>query len=224
MVRTIFALEQLGHGRDEIIGNRAADAAIGKLNDIVFRAGFCAAALQHVAVDAEIAELVDDERNALAIGVLQQIADHRRLAGTEEAGDDGRRDLALVGSGSGHGSTLHFQRQSGRDKVNFRGFLRNDLVKPAGMVAEIADHAVLGHDAEADFVGNKDEARPRLRQESGKGRELCRHVAPFHHQVGDPQRQAVDEHHAVLVIDARQQRNEVERLFMRRPAFAAPCR
>ena len=50
MIRTLLALQQLRHGRNEIVGDRAADAAIGKLNDIVFRAGFCAAALQHVAV------------------------------------------------------------------------------------------------------------------------------------------------------------------------------
>ena len=92
----LFALEQLRHRRDEIVGDGAADAAIGELDDVVLAAGFGAAALQHVAVDAEIAELVDDERDALAAGILQEVADHRRLAGAEEAGDDGGRESCPV--------------------------------------------------------------------------------------------------------------------------------
>ena len=52
-----------------------------------------AAALQDLAVDADIAELVDDQRDAPALGILQQVADQRGLAGAEEAGDDGGGDL-----------------------------------------------------------------------------------------------------------------------------------
>ena len=39
-------------------------------------------------IDAEIAELVDDERDPLALGVLQHMADEGRLAGAEKAGHD----------------------------------------------------------------------------------------------------------------------------------------
>ena len=60
----------------------------------------------------------------LPSALVEQVADHRRLAGAEEAGDDGCRDLA-VGLLRCHGSTLHFQRQSGRDEIDFRGFLRD---------------------------------------------------------------------------------------------------
>ena len=52
-----------------------------------------AAARQQLAVDADLAELVDDEREAAAVGVAQQMLDQGRLAGAEEAGDDGGGDL-----------------------------------------------------------------------------------------------------------------------------------
>ncbi len=61
------AVEQLLHGRDEIVGDGAADAAIGEFDDVVLGAGLRAAALQHVAVDAEIAEFVDDQRDPRAV-------------------------------------------------------------------------------------------------------------------------------------------------------------
>src|SRR5690606_41476008 len=52
-----------------------------------------AAAGEDFLVDAELAELVDNERNALALSVGEQVADQRGLAGPEEAGDDGDGDL-----------------------------------------------------------------------------------------------------------------------------------
>ena len=78
--------------RHEIVGDGAADAAIGELDDILLRAGLDAAALQDVAVDADVAELVDDDRQPPAAGVFQDVADQRRLAGAEKAGDDGAGD------------------------------------------------------------------------------------------------------------------------------------
>ena len=52
-----------------------------------------AAAREDRAVDADVAELVDDEREAPPAGILEDVADERRLAGAEEAGDDGAGDL-----------------------------------------------------------------------------------------------------------------------------------
>ena len=66
VVRLHVAVEQLLHGRDEIVGHCAADAAIGELDDVVLGAVFGTATLQHVAIDAEIAEFVDDQRDLLA--------------------------------------------------------------------------------------------------------------------------------------------------------------
>ena len=78
--------------RHEIVGHGAADAAIGELDDVLLRARLDAAALEDIAVDADVAELVDDDRQPAATGVFQDVADQRRLAGAEKAGDDGAGD------------------------------------------------------------------------------------------------------------------------------------
>ncbi len=80
----------------EVVRDGAADAAIGEFDDGVFRADGVAAALQRLAedlaVDADVAELVDDQREAASFGGRQNMADQCRFAGAEEAGDDGRRN------------------------------------------------------------------------------------------------------------------------------------
>ena len=57
------------HGGDEVLGDGAADAAVGELDHVLVAAGLVAAAGEDLLVDAEIAELVDDQRDALALGV-----------------------------------------------------------------------------------------------------------------------------------------------------------
>ena len=84
-----LARQQRRHRGGEIVGDRAADAAVGELDDRLARAGRIGAALEQVAVDADVAEFVDDEREAPAAGVGEQVTDQRRLAGAEKAGDDG---------------------------------------------------------------------------------------------------------------------------------------
>ena len=84
-------------GRHEIVGDRAADTAIGELDDIVFRARGDAAASQNLAIDADIAEFVDDQGQTTALCLLEQMADERRLAGAEKTGDDRRRKSMRVG-------------------------------------------------------------------------------------------------------------------------------
>ncbi len=101
------ARQDLVERRHEIVGDGAADAAIGQFDDVFLRAGVDAAALQDLAVDADIAELVDDDGEPLALGVLEQVADQRRLAGAEEAGDDGAGN---AGEGSGHAISLRRSR------------------------------------------------------------------------------------------------------------------
>ena len=81
-------VEQALQRRHEIVGDGAADAAVGQLDDAVLRAALDAAALQDLAVDADIAELVDDHGEPAPAGILQHVADQRRLAGAEKAGDD----------------------------------------------------------------------------------------------------------------------------------------
>ncbi len=61
--------------------------------------------LQDLAVDADIAEFVDDQREPPAARIGQHVADQRGLAGAEEAGDDGDGNFREAhGSGSGTGA------------------------------------------------------------------------------------------------------------------------
>src|SRR5262249_11997155 len=73
-----------------IIGDRATDAAIRQFENVVVRAGNIAAAQQHIAVDAELAELVDDDRQPVTRRGREQVAHEARLAGPEKPGDDRR--------------------------------------------------------------------------------------------------------------------------------------
>ena len=75
--------------RHELVRHRAAQAAIGELDDVLLRTGGIAAALEDLAVDADIAELVDDDGEPPALRIGEHVADQRRLAGAEKAGDDG---------------------------------------------------------------------------------------------------------------------------------------
>ena len=93
VIGRIFAVEQLFHGRHEVIGHGAADAAIGELHHVFLGAAFDAAALEDATIDAEITEFVDDQRDALAVGVLQHVPDQGCLAGTKKAGDHGGGDF-----------------------------------------------------------------------------------------------------------------------------------
>ena len=110
VVGRIRQVEYLFNGRQEVIGHRAADAAIGELEDILVGAVGVATALEQLAVDGEIAEFVDDERELLAVCLFDQVPDHRRLAGAEKAGDNGCRYFsgdrhALSASSAGYKNT-----------------------------------------------------------------------------------------------------------------------
>ena len=84
--------EDRAHGGQEIVGHRAADAAVGELDHVLLGAALDAAAAEHGAVDAEVAELVDQQRQPPPAGVLDQVADQAGLARTQKAGDDRGRD------------------------------------------------------------------------------------------------------------------------------------
>jgi hypothetical protein len=56
--------EDLAHRRQEVVGHGAADAAVAELDHVVLGAALDPAAEQQLAVDAELAELVDDQRQA----------------------------------------------------------------------------------------------------------------------------------------------------------------
>ena len=77
--------------RQKVIRHRAADTAIGQLEDIFVRAVGVAAAFEQFAVHGEIAELVDHEGEFLAVGLFDQVTNHRGLAGAKKSGDNGCR-------------------------------------------------------------------------------------------------------------------------------------
>jgi hypothetical protein len=72
-----------------VAAHRAADAAIVHLVDLFV--GFD----DQVVVDADLAELVDDHRVALAVTFGQDAVEQRRLARAEIAGEHRHRDLRL---------------------------------------------------------------------------------------------------------------------------------
>ena len=113
-----LAREQSRHGRDEIVGDGAADAAVGEFDDRLARAGVVGAALQKLAVDADVAEFVDDQREPAAAGVGEDVADEGRLAGAEKAGDDGDGGLGEHAQGLSGGSG---KRRRARDDALAEG-------------------------------------------------------------------------------------------------------
>src|SRR5690606_36403450 len=80
------AIEDIGQRIDQIASHRAADAAVGKLDDAVARL------LDQKVVDAHLAEFVDDDRRRVQCRILQQPVEKGCLAGPEKAGEDRDRD------------------------------------------------------------------------------------------------------------------------------------
>ncbi len=97
----------------------------------------------------------------------------------------------------------------------------NGLVHEAQGVAEVAGQAALRHDSRADLAGDEHDGRSLAAQrpDEALGRPLP--VVPVLHQVGHPERQAVDDPRAPAVGAVKRAR-EIGRLFQGRPFRAAP--
>jgi hypothetical protein len=94
VVGRIGAVDQPLERRQKIFGHGAADAAIGELDHVARTARFVTAAEQQLAIDAQLAEFVDDERETAFAGMADEMAQEARLPGAEKARNDRRRDLA----------------------------------------------------------------------------------------------------------------------------------
>src|SRR6185436_6283035 len=81
--------ENLIESRHKLVGHSAAQAAIGELDDVLLWAGGITAALENLAIDADITELVDNDGKPPPVGIGEHVADQSRLARAEKAGDDG---------------------------------------------------------------------------------------------------------------------------------------
>src|SRR5882724_6718674 len=91
---------------NEIIRHGATDATVGQFDDALLRAIFDAAAFENIAVDADIAEFVDDHGEPPTACVFKQVTHERRLAGAEEAGDDRARYFGKSFGVRCHGETV----------------------------------------------------------------------------------------------------------------------
>ncbi len=81
------AVEQPAEGRQEVVGDGAAQAAIRQFDDVAGTAGGVAAAEQQLAVDPQLAEFVDQDGEPPPLRPGQEVAHQARLAGAEKAGD-----------------------------------------------------------------------------------------------------------------------------------------
>ncbi len=96
VIKIAASCDQFAHHREELFLHRAAQAAVGQFVDAA--AGFFfgaadGALLEDFAVDAQLAELIDDHRDTPALGVVEHVPQQRGFARTEETGDDGDREF-----------------------------------------------------------------------------------------------------------------------------------
>ena len=111
---------------DEIVVDRAADAAVFQLHHVVVGGD------DQLAVDAEFAELVDDDGGAQSVLVGENVLHQRGFSAAEKAGDDGHGQARLGrmggksrGRGGGHGD-LRPARSELRCGVPVRRLLERD--------------------------------------------------------------------------------------------------
>ena len=85
--------EQVAQAAREVATDTAAEAARIEQDDVVVDL------VDQVVVDADLAEFIDQHGSIRHRRLLQQVIEQRRLAGTEEAGEDGDR-MVRLGSGA----------------------------------------------------------------------------------------------------------------------------
>ena len=100
-VELSLALHQPLDDADEIAAHGAADAAIVHLED------FLVGADHELVVDADLAELIDDDREFSPVLLGEDAVEQGGLAGAEIAGEDGDGDFV------GHGVGLCLELQTG---------------------------------------------------------------------------------------------------------------
>ena len=114
VVELVPPLHQVAEDADEVAADGAADAPVVHLEDLLLRVD------DQLLVDADLAELVFDDGDALAVVGGEDVVEQSRLAGAEEAGEYG--DGHAVGRGRGHGGWLLFvEGQQGNCTTRGRG-------------------------------------------------------------------------------------------------------
>jgi hypothetical protein len=86
LVELVAALHQVAEDADQVAAHGAADAAVVHLEDLLL-------GVEHEGVvDADLAELVLDDGDPLAVLLGEDVVQQRRLAGAEEPGEHGDGD------------------------------------------------------------------------------------------------------------------------------------
>ena len=155
--------------RQKIVGDGAAQAAIGQLDDVVLGAGRVAAAEQQLAVDAELAELVDDDGQPVARRACDSRCRTRLVLPAP------RKPVTIVAGMRRMAQAPPFsdQRQPGGDEDDPVGERRDLLVEPAGGVAKPPAERGFRHQPEPDLVGDQHD-RPGGVAQRG---EQCRRIS-----------------------------------------------
>ena len=89
-------LGQAAHFIEQIVAQRAADAAVGHLDERLVGSREIGAAIAHqIGVDVHLAHVVDDYRDLPALAIVQHMIEQRRLAGPQKSGQHSDRQPAI---------------------------------------------------------------------------------------------------------------------------------
>ncbi len=94
VIEFVPPLHQLAEDADQIAADRAADAAVRRLEDFFFRPD------DDLMIDADLTELVLDDGNPLAVLLGQNSIQQRGLARAEKAREHRDRNTALIRHGA----------------------------------------------------------------------------------------------------------------------------
>ncbi len=92
VVEAIAPLAQLVEHADQVAAHRAADAAVGGLEDLLLGAD------HQLVIDRHLAELILDHGDALAVLLREDPVEQRGLARAEEPGQHRDRDAPSIGA------------------------------------------------------------------------------------------------------------------------------
>jgi hypothetical protein len=93
MLGAVLQREKCLDSRHKIIRYRATNAPIRKFDYILLGTRLNTAGAENFAINADITEFVDDQGEATPFRILKNMADQRRLSGTQKPGNDGDRNF-----------------------------------------------------------------------------------------------------------------------------------
>src|SRR5271170_2658092 len=116
---------------------------------------------------------------------------------------------------------LQHERQTGGDEHDRVAGARHLLIETALPVAKVATKRRLRHDAETDLIRDKNDRAGERPYDFSEPARLDRDVALRESEIGEPERQTINDDRPLLARLARERVDKIALLFDRRPAFAA---